>query len=59
MRQQGDIIFQKLLKKARTGCLTQKDVDLLNSNVVKELLTSNNLFSVVIVQTNVKKHLIN
>ena len=59
MRQQGDIVFQQLLKKARTGYLTQKDVDLLNSKVAKELPTSNDLSSVVVVQTNAKRHLIN
>ena len=59
MRQQGDIVFQQLLKRARTGRLTQEDVDLLNSKVAEELPTSNDLSSVVVVQTNAKRHLIN
>ena len=59
MRQQGDIIFQQLLKRARTSCLTEKNVDLLNCKVVEELPMSNNLFSVVVIQTNMKRHLIN
>ena len=59
MRQQSDIVFQQLLKRARTGRLTQEDVDLLNSKVVKELPTSNDLSSVVVIQTNAKRHLIN
>lgn len=59
MCQQSDIVFQQLLKTARTGCLTQKDVDLPNSKVSKKLPTSNNLSLVVVVQTNAKRHLIN
>ena len=59
MRQQGDIIFQQLLKRARTSRLTQEDVDLLNSKVSEELTTSNNLSSVIVVQTNAKRQLIN
>ena len=59
MRQQSDIVFQQLLKRARTGRLTQEDVDLLNNKVSEELTTSNDLSSVVVVQTNAKRHLIN
>lgn len=57
---QDGIVFQQLLKKIHTNYLTQKDVDLLNNKVFKELSTSNNLFLVVVVvQINAKKHLIN
>lgn len=46
---QDDIVFQQLLKRVRTGYLTQKDVDLLNNKVSKKLSTSNNLSLVIIV----------
>lgn len=59
MCQQDNIVFQQLLKIARTGHLTQNDVDFLNSKVSEELLIGNKLFSVVIIQTNTKRHLIN
>ena len=59
IRQQGDIISQQLLKRARTACLTQENVNLLNSKVAEELPTNNDLSSVVVVQTNTKRHLIN
>ncbi len=49
MRKQVDIVFQQLLKKARTGGLTQEDVHLLNSKIAKELPTSNDLSLVVVV----------
>ncbi len=49
MRQQGDIVFQQILKRARTGGLTQEDVNLLNSKIVEELPMSNDLSSVVVV----------
>lgn len=59
MRQQGDIVFQQLLKRVNTGHLTQGDVDLLNSKVTEELPTSNDLFLVVVIQINAKRYLIN
>ncbi len=59
MRQQGDIVFQQLLKRARTSGLTQEDVNLLNSKIAEELPTSNDLSSVVVVQSNAKRYLIN
>lgn len=59
MRQQGDNVFQQLLKRVCTSCLTQEDVDLLNNKVSKELPISNDLSSIVVIQTNAKKHLIN
>lgn len=59
MRQQNDIVFQPLLKRARTSYLTQKDVNLLNNKISKELPTNNNFFLVVVIQINAKKHLIN
>lgn len=49
MRQQDDYVFQQLLKRTRTGRLTQADVDLLNSKIAEELPTSNDLSSVVVV----------
>lgn len=39
--------------------MTQKDVDLLNSKVAKELPINNDFSSVVIIKTNAKRHLIN
>ncbi len=59
MRQQGDIVFQQLLQRACTGGLTQEDINLLNSKIAKELPTSNDLFSVIVVKSNPKRHLIN
>lgn len=59
MCQQGDIILQQLLKNAHTDCLTQKGFDLLNNKIVEELPISNNLSSVVVIQPNAKRHLIN
>lgn len=39
--------------------MTQKVVDLLINKIVKELPISNNLFIVIVVQFNIKRHLIN
>ncbi len=47
------------MKRACIGSLTQEDVNLPNSKIAKELLISNNLSSVVVVQSNAEKHLIN
>ncbi len=47
--QQGDIIFQQLLKRVCTSGLTQEDVNLPNSKIAKELPMSNDLSSVVVV----------
>ncbi len=59
MRQQGDIVFQQFFKRTRIGGWTQKDVNLLNSKIAKELPTINDLFLVVIVQSNTKKQPVN
>lgn len=59
MCQQDHIVFQQLLKRAYISHLTQKNVNLLNSKVSKELFISNNLFLVIVIQTNIKRHLIN
>ena len=59
MHQQGDIVFQQLLKRVRTSNLTQKDINLLNSKIAKELPMSDDLSSVVVIQSNAKKHSIN
>ena len=59
IRQQGDIVFQQLSKRARPRDLTKKNVNLLNNKIAKKLPTSNDLSLVVIVQFNTKKYLIN
>lgn len=59
MCHQSNIVFQQLLKRACTCLLTQKNIDLLNSKVFEKLLISNNLSSIVVIQTNAKRHLIN
>ena len=59
MRQKTDFTFQALLKRAREGRLNIEDVYTLNRRVVTELPISESLDTVVVVQKNKTRHLIN
>ena len=59
MRQQHDLEYRQLLKRARNGALTQADVDLLNIRVLPQLQTRPGRMNTCIVRSNKLRHLIN
>lgn len=59
MRQKTDLSFQDLLKKARQGRLNVDDVRTLNSCVATALPEYGSLDSIVVVQKNKTRHLVN
>jgi len=59
MRQQHDDTYYQLLKRARNGTITQADVDLLNTRVVKQLESRPDRINTCVVRTNKLRHLIN
>ena len=59
MRQRADPAFQELLKRARRGSLNIHDVNILNQRVATNLPDSGLLDTVVIVQKNKTRHLVN
>jgi PIF1-like helicase len=59
MRQQNDVAYHQLLKRARNAMITQADVDLLNTRVVTDLESRPDRINTCIVRTNKLRHLIN
>ena len=59
MRQQFDLVFQKLLNRTKNDELNENDVRLLNESVTVRFSVSNSLNNVIIVQFNQTRHLIN
>jgi len=59
MRQAQDPEFQRLLGRARTGTLTNEDLDFLNQKVVTSLFTPELDESTIIVKSNALRHHIN
>jgi hypothetical protein len=59
MRQQHDVGYHQLLKRARNATITQADVDLLNTRVVTQLESLPDRINTCIVRTNKLRHLIN
>ena len=59
MCQKNDSLFQALLKRARNGELNLEDVDTLNDRVATNLPISQSMDSVVVVQKNKTRHLVN
>ena len=57
MRQQQDVEFHELLKRARNGCITQADVDRLNTRVISQLESLPDL--IFIVRSNRLRHTLN
>ena len=57
MRQQQDVEFHQLLKRARNGSITQADVDLLNTRVISQLESQPDL--TFIVRSNRLRHTLN
>lgn len=56
MRQHTDTAFRNLLGRARTGSLTQSDVNTLNQQVATDLSTMGSLTDAVFTQTNNVRH---
>jgi hypothetical protein len=59
MRQQGDLEFQGLLRRAREGTMTALDVDTLNEQFTQSLHLSDGVDSVCVSRTNQRRHHIN
>jgi hypothetical protein len=59
MRQQGDLEFQGLLRRAREGTITALDVDTLNEQFTQSLHLSDGVDSVCVSRTNQRRHHIN
>jgi hypothetical protein len=59
MRQQGDLEFQSLLRRAREGTMTASDVDTLNEQFTQSLHLSDGVDSVCVSRTNQRRHHIN
>ena len=58
MRQQNDVIFQNMLLRARKGELNMGDVHTLNERIARQLPAAGSLDTLIIVQSNTKRHLI-
>ncbi len=59
MRQKTDLPFQEMLRRAGEGKLDSRDVNALNRRLAMELPTSGALDTVIVVQKNKTRHLIN
>ncbi len=59
MRQKTDLPFQEMLRRARDGRLGSPDVEALNQRLAMELLTTGAMDTVLVVQKNKTRHLIN
>lgn len=59
MRQRSDLAFQAMLKHTRNGLLNFEDVHTLNAQVATHLPNSDFNKTVVVVQNNRTRHLIN
>ncbi len=59
MRQKADPAFHELLKRARQRKLNMRDVEILNKRVATSLPDTRSLKTVVVVEKNKSKHLIN
>lgn len=59
MQQYSDLVFEVMLKHIRNNLLNLKDINILNAQVVLYFLNSNFINTVIIVQKNRTKYLIN
>lgn len=59
MQQKANLVFQELLKQARRGLLNIHNVNILDKKVATNLSDSGSLDTVVVVQKNKTRHLVN
>jgi Helitron helicase-like domain at N-terminus/PIF1-like helicase len=59
MRQQRDVDYHQLLQRARNSCVTQTDVDRLNTRLLPQLEAQPELMQICIVRSNKLRHAIN
>lgn len=59
IQQRSDLVFQTILRYARHGLLNLKDVNTLNAQVAAHLSNTNFVNTIIIVQKNKTRHLIN
>ena len=59
IQQKADPAFPELLKRARQGKLNIRDIEILNKRVTTSFLDTETLETVVVVQKNKSRHLIN